>query len=212
MKDIDLLPKWYKVSIRRRVNYRRQYIIIAAIFTSLVLWSFSASYTISAIEAQVDCIYKSLNNNKKIEQRYNELKDSLHGIQKSVEVLTKVESGIKVSPLLAELSHLVKDGITLTSVDVNAEEFKPKDKAGRTGVRFGGGQSNQKDSLPATNIRFKMVINGIAVNAADVTAFIASLEQSDYFRNVIVGYLQDVKKSSDTSFEVNCYINDYRIE
>ena len=213
MKEIDFLPKWYKTGRRRRLNYRRQYIIIAGVFITLVAWSFSANYSISSIEAQVNHMQSSLKNNERIASLYNDLQDSLNDMQKYADILDKVDSGIRVSPLLAELSYLVGGNITLVKLDVKAEEYQPEKKSGSSSVKFAGSRSKkEQDSMPLPNTRFRVVINGISKDAADVTAFIARLEESEYFRQIIVGYLQDIRDSSDSKFEVSCFIGNYTLE
>ena len=93
MKEIDFLPKWYKTGKRRRVNYRRQYIVIAGVFVTLIAWSFSASLSISVVQAQVNMMQKSLDNNQQIAHRYSILQGSLEKLKKKKDVLKRLDTG-----------------------------------------------------------------------------------------------------------------------
>ena len=47
--------------------------------------------------------------------------------------------------------------------------------------------SNKKE-LPLGNVRFKVVIAGVAVDASDVATLMCKLEDSPYFRQVVLAY------------------------
>ena len=126
MKEIDFLPKWYKTGKRRRVNYRRPYIIIAGVFITLIAWSFSASLSISIVEAQVEMMHDSLKNNQEIARGYTDLQGTLKKFQKKKALLEKLDTGVKISSTLAEISYLVGENITLTKLSYKTEIVKPQ--------------------------------------------------------------------------------------
>ena len=185
--------------------------IVAGLFALLVVWSFCASMSISSTQAQVSDMQDSLEKSKSIEQAHNRLQSSLNKLKRNANILEKINSGVNISSLLAELSHIVDEEIVLTSLQVKSDIYKPDSKTVKSGVRFTKSKS-ETDSMPSPNTRFKIVINGLSPHADNITAFIARLEESDYFQSVIVGYLQNLEESSETKFEVNCYLNNYRIE
>ena len=212
MKEIDFLPKWYKAGKRRRVNYRRQYIVIACVFATLIAWSFSASLSISVVEAQVDMMHDSLKKNQQIAHGYTILQDSLEKLQEKKTLLDKLDTGVKISSTLAELSYLVGKNISLTSLNCTSEVFKTKKTVSGSTVRLGKPASDRKDIMPPENVRFKIVIKGVADNAEDVTAFIKRLERSEYLCQIIPVILRNIKDTLVAEFEINCYIANYAIE
>lgn len=212
MKEIDFLPKWYKSGKRRRINYRRQYIIIAGIFVTLIAWSFSASLSISVVEAQVEMMHDSLKNNQQIAQGYGVVQKSLDKLQAQKSLLERLDTGVNMSSTIAEISYLVGKNISLTNLNFMSEVYKTEKSKPKSSVRFGKAGSDKQDILPAENIRFKISIKGVADNAADVTAFIKRLEQSDYLCQIIPVILRNVKDTTLAEFEINCYVANYVIE
>lgn len=212
MNEIDFLPKWYKTSKRRQINYRRQCIIIVGVFVTLIAWSFSASISISMVEAQVDIMNDSLKNNKEIAQRYARLESSLSTLQQKANILDKLDSGVNISAVLAELSFLVEDKITLTELDVESEIFAQGKKSSGSSVRLGSGRAGKVDPMPPANIRYKVVVSGSASSSADVTGLIARLEESDYFCQIIPGYLRNIKNTVATKFEISFYVANYSLQ
>jgi len=213
MKEIDFLPKWYKTGKKRRINYRRQYIIIAGVFITLVAWSFSASLSISVVEAQVEMMQNSLDHNQQIAQGYAVVQGSLDKLQAKKSLLERLDTGVRVSSTIAEISYLVGKNITLTNLSCLSEIYKTEEVDKKSSsVRFGKAESQKDDVMPAENTRFKIVIKGVADSAADVTAFIKRLEQSDYLCQIIPVILRNVKDTSFAEFEINCYVANYVIE
>ena len=211
MKEIDFLPKWYKTGKRRRVNYRRQYIIIAGVFITLIAWSFSASLSISIVEAQVEMMHDSLKNNEEIARGYTHLQGSLKKLQKKKTLLEKLDTGVKISSTLAEISYLVGENITLTNLSYKTEIVKPQKGASGSSVKLS--KSTVKNgALPVADMRFKIVIKGVADNAADVTAFIKRLERSDYLCQIMPVILKNIKNTSAAEFEIKFYVANYIME
>ncbi|MBW8016371.1 MAG: PilN domain-containing protein [Planctomycetes bacterium] len=212
MKEIDFLPKWYKTGKRRQVNYRRQYIVIAGIFITLIAWSFSASLSISVVEAQVEMMHDSLKNNQQIANGYTVLQGSLGKLEEKKDLLERLGTGVKISSMLAEISYLVDKNITLTNLNYKSEAFVPENIAFGSSVRRGRANSGMKDAMPSESIRFKVAIKGVADNAADVTAFMKRLGQSEYLCQIIPVILRNIKNTSAAEFEINCYVANYIIE
>jgi len=212
MNEIDFLPKWYKTGKKRKVNYRRQCIIIVGVFAALMAWSFSASFSISVVQAQVDMMNDSLKNNKEIAQRYIKLQSSLSSLQQKADILDKLDSGVKISAVLAELSYLAGEGITITELGIESEVYSKNKKSTGSSVRLGSGGSGKVVAMPDVNVRYKIKVTGRSLQSAQITGFIAKLEESDYFCQVIPDYLRNIKDSSATEFQVSFYIANYTIQ
>ena len=90
-----------------------------------------------------------------------------------------------------------------------------------------------RGALPVGNVRFKVVINGVATDASDVAALVCKLEESLYFCDVTPLYsrnkqlqrkvnsasrpqtmerstLQSRDSLRVSEFEISCYLKNYR--
>jgi hypothetical protein len=166
----------------------------------------------SIVNAQVEMMHDSLRNNQQIAHRYIDLQALVSDLQRQSDVLDRLDTGVKISDSLGELSYLAGENIIFTTLDYRGEVFKSESISSQHSVRLKNVRSAKKDSMPSENMRFKLVLKGVAANAADVTAFIARLEESDYLCQVIPGILKNIKDTSAADFEISCYIANYIIE
>ena len=210
MNEIDFLPQWYKKSKRRRVNYRRQYIVLGGLFLSMLAWSVSGSYSVSLLNAQVEIMENSISCNDMVASRYQVFQDRMTDLQSKAELLDKLDSDLKMTSILGELSYLSTDNILITKLDIKSEKMAFSDDAGKSGsVRFSSGETKTDKSMPESDVRFRVIIRGLASSAAEVTTFISQLEESSYFCEIVPGFMKNAKDSSETDFEISCYIANY---
>jgi hypothetical protein len=210
MKEIDFLPEWYKAGKQRRVNYRHQYIVVGGLFLGMLAWNFSAGFSISLLNAQVAVMTNSISSNDKIADRYQEFEDNLTELQQKWGLLDSLNPGVKISCVIGELSFLVKDKVTLTKLDIQGELLeRGKSVVGSSVVRFSSGRIKSAQAMPEGDIQFKVTMSGRALNSAEVTAFISRLEKSVYFSQIVPGFMRNIKNSSETAFEISCYVGNY---
>jgi sensor c-di-GMP phosphodiesterase-like protein len=213
MREIDLLPEWYKAGKKRKVSYRRQCLVIGGLFLTMILWSFAASCSISAVEGQVEIMQNSLDSHKTIAKKYKRYEKVLVLLSERAERLEKLDTGISISAVFAELSFLATDQILITELEINSEVLKNDSDAVKAGLaKLSSPGKEQKSAMPESNIRYKTMLTGIAASAADVTEYIAKMEKSPYFCLVVPGLLQHMKDSTATKFQINCYVANYLTE
>ena len=193
MKDIDFLPEWYKSGRRREVSYRTQYMALGGIFLVMAVWSFTASRSISKARAEFADMATMHMKAESVSKDLAVLKNEFAGLQKKIESMGEIDSRIDVASVLAEMSFLIQDDTVLSKVEFVAEKFpkEQKDKASvGTGavVRAVRVSSRQEQQVPLGNVRFRVVIAGVAANAGDVADLILRLEQSPYFFRVVPAY------------------------
>ena len=213
MREIDFLPEWYKSSKRRKVNYRMQYLVVGGAFAVLMTWSFVASYSNSVVKKHIEIMQKSLDSHIKIKSKYENYNRELAVLSERVDRLDKLDSGINITSILAELSYLASDDVMLTDLDLKSEVMTNENtgqmKAGL--VRLSAPKSDKKTAMPDPNVRYKFTLHGVASGAAPITDLISELEKSPYFCQVIPGLLEHVKESNCTRFEISCYIANYKM-
>ena len=124
--------------------------------------------------------------------------------------------------MLTEISFLVDKKIVLSKVEFKAEKFA--DRQGRkstsgSSVRAGGGNFAGKEALGLGDVRFKVVISGVAADASDIAELICRFEDSPYFRLVYPSFSRNRKINPATNFtgenyqvsefEISCYLANY---
>jgi hypothetical protein len=221
MKEIDFLPEWYKSGKRRQTGYRTQYIVLAGIFAVMVVWNFTAVRSISQAKAALAEHTTGRSDLKSASHKFAKIKSQMTKLQKKLEVIQRIDSRIDVASVLGEISFLVNEKIVLSKVWFTAERFTGEaenKKSGGSAVRSAG-HNRGKEAMPLGDVRFKVVISGIASDAGDVARLICRLEDSPYFCQVMPSFSQNkeietragaVEKDFQVSeFEIGCYLANY---
>ena len=236
MKEIDFLPEWYKSGQRRRVSYRTQYIALGGVFVVMVVWNFIAMHSISKVRAQFAQMSTKQAQAEGRSAELAELQSELRDLQKKAESIEEIDSKIDVACVLAEMSFLIDEKIVLSKVALVAEKFEDKQQAG-TVVRAVRTKLSEKRKLPLGDVRFRVVIDGMAADASGVASLICKLEDSPYFCQVVPSFsrtaeinvtsnpsLRSWSKSPNakdsvlqakgniqaSEFEISCYLANYR--
>ena len=236
MKEIDFLPEWYKNGRRRQVSYRTQYIALGGVFVVMVVWNFIAMHSISKVRAQFAQMSTKQAQAESRSAELAELQSELRDLQKKAKSVEETDSKIDVACVLAEMSFLTDEKIVLSKVAFVAEKFEDKQQAG-TGVRAVRTKLSEKRKLPLGDVRFRVVIEGVAADASNLAALICRLEDSPYFCQVVPSFsrtnvinaagnpsLRSWSKSPNTKgsvqetggniqvseFEISCYLANYR--
>jgi len=198
MKEIDFLPEWYKSGRRRQLSYRTQYMALGGVLAVMIVWNFVATHSISKAKAQLVERATEQAQSERVSVRLCELRGELGGLQKRAEFIEQIDSKIDVASVLAEMSFLIDEKIVLSKVEfvaeklVDKQDLKPSPHVGAV-VRVVQAKLSQKRELPLGDVRFKVVIAGVAPNASDVMALICKLEESAYFCQVVLSFSRDAK-------------------
>jgi len=216
MKELDFLPDWYKTSRRRRRGYRAQYIAIIGIFVAMMIWNFITTGTLSSAKAELNQLITAQAADEKTSSSFIEVKNELAQLEEHAGIIEQLGSKVDISNVLAEISFLVGDRIILNSLQFKAErcvcDSKNMTSAGNGAVvRVVRTDARSTAGLFEGNVRFTVVITGLAVDAADVAGLICRLEDSAYFCRIIPGFSKDkkVKDYHVTQFEISCYIANF---
>ena len=188
MKEIDFIPQWYKAGRKRKVEYRRQYAVIVGLFIGLILWSFAAGYGVALSQAHVERIKERLAEKIPITAEYTQLENQREILEEKKQTLEQLDQKANFSSILAEISFLTGNNVLLSHISVETQPFESGASLNTSYIRLGNSNVNSKNILPEDNLCLRVTINGIAVNANEVAALIAELDQSSYFCNVVPGY------------------------
>ena len=193
MREIDFLPEWYKNGKRREVSYRTQYIALGGVFVVMVVWNFITAQSISKARAQFVQMETRQKKAEGLSIKLDELKSELRVFQEKAESIEDIDSKIDVAAVLAEMSFLIDEKIVLGKVEFIAEKFESKQQdnlSPRSGnvVKAVRTTMGPKQELPLGDVRFRVVIGGVAADMGDVAALICMLEDSPYFCQVVPSF------------------------
>jgi len=222
MKEIDLLPNWYKSDRRRRISYRAQYIAVGGVFLLMVAWNFITGYSISRATAEVSRDASKVVIAEMATKESIRIKNETAKLQQKAKTLKEIDSRIDVASVLGEISFLIEKNVVLNKVEFKATRFAESgDRSdSESAVRAAGSSFGGKESAPLGEVRFKVVISGVASDTSDVAELICKLEDSQYFCQVIPSFSRTRKMKREHSgegeefqvseFEISCELANYQ--
>ena len=222
MKEIDFLPEWYKSGRQRQISYRSQVLGLGGVLVMMIAWNFVTTHSISKARAEVEQSKPMQAEAESVSREFAGIKSEVTALRQKVKFMEKIDSKIDIAGVLAELSFLIDDNIVLGKVEFGAERFvyEKQGKAPRrtaAAARVAGGNFVGKEALPLGDVRFRVVISGVARDAGDIADLICRLEESPYFCLVYPSFSRNRKmKAGDgknfqaSEFEITCYLANYR--
>jgi hypothetical protein len=225
VKEIDFLPEWYKSGRKREISFRTQVIGLGGVLIIMIVWNFVTAHSISKARAVIGQNKPTQAEAESVSLEFEKIKSEIAQWQKKLKSMEEMDSKIDVPGVLAEMSYLIDDGIVLSQVAFDAERFEDelvKDglKASRQTnnvVRVAGGGLLGKEKQPLGNVRFRILIRGVAADPGNIAELICKLEESPYFclvypsfsrnRNIKAGPEKNVPVSE---FEISCYLANYQ--
>lgn len=241
MKDIDFLPDWYTSGKRRQIACRTQYVALAGILAVMVVWNVVVGRSVTKAEARVEQMTARHARVEDVSKEFDEMRGQIRQLQKQAGTIDSVDSRVDVAGVLGELSCLIDESVVLKKVDLIAEKFANAGKASNRAVpgsivravRIPG---NTSTNVLTGDVRFKILIGGIAADGGDVMSLVSKLEDSEYFFHVELSYSRNSRirtgagggnrpgearmsgqverdRSGDTmdvsEFEISCYLANY---
>jgi hypothetical protein len=233
VKEIDFLPDWYRDDRRRQSTYCAQSAVLVGVLAVMIMWSLVMAYLVLRTSRELAADRLRWQEAQSLSQEFNRMQSRMVELQKRAMVLSSVDSRIDVANVLAELSFLINEKVVLSKVQITAEKFVGDGGAAGRGaaVRMAsdrGGQGALAGDWSG-DVRFKVVITGMAVDAGCVADLICRLEDSPYFCLVYPSFSRSGQVSSHrdkpavgkggkqlvenyqvSEFEISCYLANYR--
>lgn len=194
MKEIDFLPGWYKNVRRQQFNYRTQYVALAGMFVLMLVSNFVTGRSVSRAQAQLAGVRAMEAAAKGSSARYAVITRQITALKKKADVLKQIDSRVNVGDVLAELSFLAGKKIVLTRVELIAEKFQDQQASGGAAgfaVRPAGSGGSGKEEFLLGDVKFKVVLGGIAAGASEAGEFVCRLEDSPYFCTVYPAFTRN---------------------
>jgi len=213
MKEIDFLPEWYRTGARRLNNYHTLYVATISVFLMIVASSFITSWSVSRARGQLNQMQNTYAAGSEVSREYAEVKDELARLTRQADILERLDSKIVVAHVLGELGFLTDKKIVLNKVGIRAEPFDDTtdNQHGLSKQVRPARPSGNKALLLEKDVRFKVLISGLAADAADVARLVRRLEESQYFRKVVpeMSRNKKMKHKQVSEFEISCYVANY---
>ena len=216
MKEIDFLPDWYKSGQRRQLTRRIQYIALGCIFAIMLTLNLAQRHSVSTARARQARLAPEQVQAQISLKAFDELKNKVAQLEKKADVLTQIDSKVDISNVMGELSFLIDNRIVLSKIEFITEQLKTQKNTNAGVIRRAG--HGQKDTKLFGDVRFKVLISGIASDASDVAGLICRLEESPYFRGVYPLFSRNSKGKGGgfskenlqiSEFEIGCYLANY---
>ncbi len=223
MKDIDLLPEWYKSGQRRQQSLHSKYMVVAGVVAIMLVWNFVAGRSLTTARARVDAEAQKCVHAQAVLEHCRQLAERIEKLSKKAALLGDIDSKINIAGVLSELSFLVDGKMVLGDVSVEARKFQSgNEKNGSGGVRVAGSASTKDADEPLGDVRFVVILRGIAEQTSDVGKFVRRLEESEYFcgvslafsrnKNIDVAGAPGGDQRQVSEFEISCDLANYRVE
>jgi hypothetical protein len=187
VKEIDFLPEWYKDGKRRQVRTRWQCIALAMIFLAMIAYNTIAGHRIAAATAALDRLDEQRMQAETVLHQYEVLNREVNEYQAEVESLQRMDSRIEPAAVLAEISHIIGRHIVLSRVEFVAEPVAAPSEGSEpsdSSVRAAHTKRNKKELGPLDDVRFRIILAGVAASPENVGELVCRLEASSFFRNV----------------------------
>jgi len=231
VKEIDFLPEWYLEGKRHRVHMRRQYVALTIVFLGMMTYNLTSAHRISRATAEVAKLESRRVQAEKATERFDAITRELGAHQAKADLLDKVDSRIDPAALVAEISHLIGANIVLSRVEFISEPVQSKEAAAKrtsTAVRAVERPGAAAGAAKLGDMKFRIVLAGIAAGSDDVGALVCRLEESSYFRQAQFSFSRNntiqvaPTKATDgagpdgakqalqvSEFEITCYLANF---
>ena len=187
MKEIDFLPEWYKEGRRRRVRMRQQCVALGLIFLAMIAYNTISAHRIACATAELEQFEDQRVYAETVTQRFDMLSRELGIYQAEAEALAQMDSRIEVAAVMAEISHLIGEHVVLSRVEFATESValdpQTQNHSG-SAVRAAGLAHNATKPVPMGDVKFHVLLAGVAADPGNVGELVCRLEESSYFRDV----------------------------
>lgn len=235
MKDLDFLPEWYKDRKRRHSLVRKQYIGLAAVFLMMMTFNLIAMHRAGRVAASVARQEDQRVRAEAVVHEFNLVTRELNGMKAKADLVRRIDTGIDIAAILAEISHIVDESVVFSKIELSAEPFSQPDAKGRAKspiVQVAGRVPSGQQTAPLEKSKLKVTLAGVAAQPADVADLVCELDESSYFQQVRPSFYSKTTVRADspggaphqtdaadtgaagmltvTAFEITCYLANFK--
>jgi hypothetical protein len=231
VKELDFLPEWYRNGRRRQSHMRKQYVALALTFLAMISFNVTATHRAGRAAAELTRGEHRRMEAEGVVYEFSRVTKELNTLRVKADLIDRIDAKVDVAAILGELSHLIGEAVVLRKVELAGEpcgRATEPGEAGRAVVRVARRSENSAKEAALGNIRFRIVLAGVAAQPTDVADLVCRLDQSSYFRQVSPSFSRGAKLPSTaettpggkptgkapetldvTEFEIGCYLANY---
>ncbi len=202
MKDVDFRPSWYIKILADREGSRFRVSGFVVLGCLLLVASYESVHHTQASMDQLQELHGIYQSQDGLMSELDRLELENRVWTQSAAILTDVGSGVTVSGLLAEISHLMPRQMSLREVTM----ARPSRVAAIDPNATSDSEKEQKETMGAFEIA------GWAESGTAIGYFVSRLAQSDLFYDVVLRYQrpETVYGKDVVEFRLVCRMLDFR--
>ncbi len=209
MREIDFIPDWYRAGRQRRLNYRRQYMMLGGLCAVMLVGCLTLGVSISKGQSFLERTRDAKSTYETIRQRFEKTQQQVQDLVRKKDMLDVLDPQVRLAAVMAEITHLTPSDVILETLTIKAETIAPA--SAPAGMVLLGATSPSRDTLAESRERFRVQLTGLARDAGQVSRLVANLTDSAYFRQISPGLIRNkiVEGRDCIEFEVACYLANY---
>ena len=217
MKEIELLPQWYRINKKQHNALRFQYAALGVILLLMTVWTLLINASAKRGQQELSSLEERRASTDKIIKEYSDLARQVEQLKLKKALIEQVSSNIDISSLLAELSFLIDKNVLIDKLSFTAEKFvKTRNKPQ---INQNAVMSQAEVQTLSGPVRFVIRMAGFAADSQKVADLICRLEDSQYFCQVAPLYTDNKNprnknifsgnQSQIAGFDIDCYLANY---
>jgi hypothetical protein len=216
------------------MHMRRQFVALTIIFLTMMTYNLTSAHKIAGATAQLSRLDEQRLQAENVMRRFDMISKELSEYRVEMDCLEQMDSRIDLAAVLAEISHIIGRHVVLNRIEFISEPMTaPEEHPERNGsaVRLAAASSK---AVPLGDVKFRILLAGVAANQADVGELVLQLDRSSYFQQAHFAFARDSeiqipvggpragtgdptnRASSQpsetfqvTEFEITCYLDNF---
>jgi len=166
---------------------RCQCIALSVLFLAMVAYNTISARRIAAATAALSLLDEQRMQAETVMHEFDTLNKQLAEYQTEVQSLQRMDSRIEPAAVLAEISHVIGRRIALRRVEFIAEPVAAEtNTTAHSGTTIRAADTPRKSGKPQPlgDVRFRILLVGVASSPENVGELVCQLEASSFFCNV----------------------------
>jgi len=164
---------------------------LAIVFLVMMAYNLTSAHRIGRATAEVAKLENRRAQAETATRRFDTITQELSLHQAKANLLEQMDSRIDPAALVAEISHLIGAHVVLSRVEFVSEPVvREEATATRNGSVVRAVDRSGDATKPAKlgDLKFRIVLAGVAASSDDVGALVCRLEESSYFRKAYFSF------------------------
>jgi Tfp pilus assembly protein PilN len=195
MRELDLLPKWYRQTLSHRRLVVTQGWVTVALGLGLSTWVALAQQSIHSERTQLTNLESQVTQSKSDLDEMAALQERRRQWVVQEQMISRLGMHVEAARLIRALDTAMPREISFSQLQVETEERKP-DPAPNARLVVAG--------APSIVRQLRLTIQGVAPSDLDLANFVSQLSAVPFFEQVAINYVKEIDESGRLmrSFEI----------